>query len=219
MQSLIFTHGFGDSARTWEQQVRKFGRSHDSHVWDLPGHGVRATPTGLCRVEHAVDELGQLVLTAHPAPVLVGHSAGGYLTLRLTALHPERVGGLVLVASGPGFRNPAKMADWNAKVDDLARAMRVPPEVAPIAHINDSLVIDSLSRLDMPTLIVVGGLDHAVYRSGAVYLSTHLPHTELVEIPDAGHHVHRTHAATFNAMLAEFAQRVHAGVADPDVAR
>ena len=36
--------------------------------------------------------------------VLGGHSLGGYLSLAFHSAHPERVKGLMLLGTGPGFR-------------------------------------------------------------------------------------------------------------------
>ena len=54
--------------------------------------------------------------------ILVGHSVGGYLSLRFRLLHPQRVRGLVLVACAPGFRRDDRRQEWNRYCHARARA-------------------------------------------------------------------------------------------------
>ena len=53
--------------------------------------------------------------------VLLGHSLGGYLSLELAIAHPERTAALVLVDTGPGYRNDAGRAGWNEMAERYAR--------------------------------------------------------------------------------------------------
>ena len=63
----------------------------------------------------------------------------------------------------------------------------------------------------MPAFIVTGSADREVYRFGSSYLARELPDAELLEVPDAGHDPHRSHAAVVNAAIGQFAQAVLSG--------
>jgi pimeloyl-ACP methyl ester carboxylesterase len=52
--------------------------------------------------------------------VLGGLSFGGLASLHLTLARPQRSRGLLLVASGPGFKKPAAQARWEAMVERTA---------------------------------------------------------------------------------------------------
>ena len=76
--------------------------------------------------------------------VLMGHSFGGYLSLRYALAHPDLVAGLVLVSTGPGYRSDDKRAEWNRYLERAAAKMDIAPGVEEVARQYDSTVIDGL---------------------------------------------------------------------------
>jgi pimeloyl-ACP methyl ester carboxylesterase len=48
-------------------------------------------------------------------------------------------------------------------------------------------VTSELSRIDAPTLVIVGAEDRATPRRESEHLAEHVPHAHLVIVPDAGH--------------------------------
>lgn len=98
---LLFLHGVLGSHRVWAQLAAEMSGTHHVVAPDLFGHGGSAKPmadyslgghAGVVR--DLADRLG-----LGPA-TLVGHSLGGGIAMEFTYLFPERVRGLVLVASG-----------------------------------------------------------------------------------------------------------------------
>ena len=139
---------------------------------------------------------------AGPAPAVhVGHSLGGYLALVHTIHHPEHVAGLALIATGPGFRDPERRAQWNRGLRRVACEIGVPPAVAELAAQPDTLVIDRLREIDVPAVVVVGSTDRR-YHAGSRYLARRLS-APLVVVEGAGHHPHETHPAAVDAAIAE----------------
>src|SRR6202000_3577428 len=55
--------------------------------------------------------------------VLGGMSLGAYLSLAFSLVHPQRVAALVLVDTGPGYRNDAARDKWNAWVERRAQEL------------------------------------------------------------------------------------------------
>ena len=51
------------------------------------------------------------------------HSLGGYLSLSFHIAHSERVKALVLIDTGPGYRDDKARAGWNRFVDREAAAL------------------------------------------------------------------------------------------------
>jgi proline iminopeptidase len=70
---------------------------------DLRGQGRYApVPAETCTLERMADDVAELCdLLGVAAPVVFGHSAGGFVALHLALRHPGRVGGLILCDSAP----------------------------------------------------------------------------------------------------------------------
>ena len=93
-------------------------------LWDYRGHGLSDAPQDPERYSMAqvVDDLGRVLDCAAPGrrAVVGGLSFGGLASLHFTLAQPERVRALLLVASGPGFKNPEAQARWEAQVERIA---------------------------------------------------------------------------------------------------
>jgi pimeloyl-ACP methyl ester carboxylesterase len=93
-------------------------------LWDFRGHGVSDAPDdpAAYHLDRVVDDLLRVIEWAAPGePTLVGGlSFGGLASLHLALRHPERVRGLLLVDTGPGFKNPEAQARWEAQVERTA---------------------------------------------------------------------------------------------------
>ncbi len=134
--------------------------------------------------------------------VLVGHSLGGYLSLCRTVLDPAGIAALVLVATGPGFRDPAKREAWNDFVTGFAERHGVPASAQGICAQPDGVVLERLEQVHVPRLVVVGGGER--YHPGSRVIANRVPGARLVEVDGAGHFPHRTHADRFNRQLRDF---------------
>jgi pimeloyl-ACP methyl ester carboxylesterase len=76
-------------------------------------------------MDRVVDDLGQVLDWAAPGrpAVLGGLSFGGLASLHFALRHPERVLALLLVDSGPGFKNPKAQAGWEEMVARIASSV------------------------------------------------------------------------------------------------
>lgn len=192
--TLVLVHGFADTVATWDPLVTALGDEATVHRWDLPGHGSRAgDPDGLDRDE-AVAEIAERLRTVGAPVHLVGHSLGGYLAMTLTIRHPELVGSLSLLSSGPGFRDPKARADWNRYMDRIAEKAAMPVATAGLGHQPDSFVMDHVREIACPVLQILGSEDRR-YAAGAAYLQRVLPDSRLLIVEGAGHHPQRSHPA------------------------
>jgi pimeloyl-ACP methyl ester carboxylesterase len=178
-------------------------------AYDLRGHGASARPDdeSWYSRDAALADLASLIEEAtapgRPRPVLVGHSLGGYLSLAMAILHPERVRALVLVAAGPGFRDPEARARWNASMDRLVGRLSLPAPVARLAHMHDDLVINRLGEIAIPVLLLVGG-DDARFGPGVSVLASKIPGAVLHVFDGAGHAVHEERATEMNQTIGAF---------------
>ena len=103
---------------------RDLARSASGHVGD-PAADPAPDPAGASAawsIEDIVADLDAIARATTPdAPfVAVGLSFGGLASLHYAVRHPTRVAALVLIASGPGFKNAEAAAAWAAQVERTA---------------------------------------------------------------------------------------------------
>jgi pimeloyl-ACP methyl ester carboxylesterase len=213
---LIATHGYGGSAAAWSPLLAALGGQLrvpvEAQVWDLPGHGARrADSSGPHDIDTVTEELRLRVTRSPRPPVLLGHSLGGYLSLRCVLTTDAPVRGIVLVSTGPGFRDPRARSAWNATMDRLTGALGLPAQTATIAHMTDALVLERLPEGRVPALVVRGAVDRPEYRAGGTVIAGRWPGAQLFEVPDAAHEPHRTHPAEVATAVAQFLEQNLAG--------
>ena len=224
---VLLSHGFSASAAMWEPNLAAFGAQRPVVAWDLRGHARSDAPDDAARYSHELalgDMAALLDEIGAPRAVLCGMSLGGYLSLRFTALHPERVAALILVDTGPGYRRDSERDGWNAYCEQVAAeleakglaAMRESPEVAEhasaaaIAHAargimgqRDALVAESLGDVAVPALVVVGSEDEQFLRA-ADYMAAKIPGARKVVIDGAGHAANMDRPDDFNRAVTDF---------------
>jgi pimeloyl-ACP methyl ester carboxylesterase len=98
---VIFLHGQPGAASDWDAVIRLLPQGVRAIALDRPGYRTNPYPAGTF-AENARWLLSELDAAGIDDAVLVGHSYGGGVALATAAMAPERVRGLVLVASvGP----------------------------------------------------------------------------------------------------------------------
>ena len=189
--TIVFTHGWADDRTVWDGTLAELENDARCISWDLRAHGESdVPPPGEYTRDHALADMERIVAEARTPVILAGHSLGGYLALAYALRHPDHVSGLVLVAAGPGFRNPDAREQWNENVDASAAKLGVPEGSEVISKHVDSWVIDSLSEITAPAIVLVGEYDKRFQASAAVFeKNLDVRANEL--IADAGHGVHR----------------------------
>jgi pimeloyl-ACP methyl ester carboxylesterase len=205
----VLVHGLGDSAETWAPVAVSLSADDQVDSWELPCHGARADELLLGRdLRDVARDIASLVEESPSPVVLVGHSAGGYSTLRAALVEGAPAIGLVVLNTGPGFRRQQDMITWNRSMDRLAARAGLPAEVGGLVHLHDSAVIEALPHGSVPTLVVQGADDLPVYRAGTEYIAAKLPSAELLEVRGAGHDPHHSHPGQVAAAILTFAARL-----------
>jgi pimeloyl-ACP methyl ester carboxylesterase len=197
----------GSSALTWERQLAALEDRFTVIAWDLLGHGKSPVPKDpdLYSRDGALEDLDDVLATLDEKPVLVGHSLGGYLALAHAATRPGKVSGLVVMATGPGFRDVEKREAWNARSNRNAHRFGVELQVAGLNLQHDGLVMESLAGIDVPTLALAGSEDAAAYSHSAAYLERKMPNARFVEISGGKHMMHEdSHAAEIAKLITDF---------------
>jgi pimeloyl-ACP methyl ester carboxylesterase len=236
---VLFLHGFGGTAAHWEPLCRELPGVRAVAV-DLPGHGDNAA-TALDLPERRLSadlaELAERLGGGRPGGIVVaGHSLGALLALRLAAVAPHRVRGLVLLASGFPFRVHPELADQLARslapdAGFIAGCLKRPGEHGPLGLLADGfgrmrapLPADGiwgfrsggagtgdLGAVRAPALVIVAEDDVVTSPRKGRALATALPAAELVVLPGAGHYVHMEEPARVAGPVRRFLARAGTG--------
>lgn len=206
---MVLTHGLGSSSQTWLSLRPHLPEGWAVTTWDLRGHGRSATSALYSREAGVADLTGVLddVAGGEPA-VLVGHSLGGYLSLALAVDRPDLVRALVLIATGPGFRDAQRREAWNDMLVRQAPRLGVAPAVTGLCAQPDSAVLERLDTIAVPVVAVVGARDHR-FHAAAELFGRRLGATVHVVL-DAGHDPHESQPIPVAAAIGDLLDRVDA---------
>jgi 3-oxoadipate enol-lactonase len=120
--ALLFLHGVGGAAWSWEPQRDAFGQQYRTFVWEARGHGTArpVADAGLSDYYTDASEALASVSAQTGAPVvLVAHSMGGLLAFALAKAFPERVRGMFLV--DPVYATGEEYGHFSPRVGAIAR--------------------------------------------------------------------------------------------------
>ena len=122
---VVFSPGYCQTHENFRPQVDAFvAAGYRIVLWDYRGHGLSEAPhdPSAYSMSQVVDDLGRVLDWAAPAckAVVGGLSFGGLASQHFALAHPERVQALLLISSGPGFKNPKSQAGWEAQMGRIA---------------------------------------------------------------------------------------------------
>ena len=204
---IVFIHGIGTSADSWSEVMAHLRDDHRVLALDLLGHGrspVLHDPDEYSR-DRALDDIDVLLASLPEPAVLVGHSLGGYLALAHAATRPGMAKGIVVINTGPGFRDADKREAWNERSRRNAHRFGVPEVVTNLNLQHDSVVMDRLADMTVPTLVLAGGDDRPEFSASGEYLMRKMPHCRFVVVEGGGHSMHeQSHAAEVADLVREF---------------
>ena len=230
---IVFLHGYSSTHHMWRAQVPNFSKDYRFIIYDARGHGQTESPPSVDQysADIVVEDLYQLLKALEIEKAVIGGlSMGGYESLRFYLTHPEMVKALVLMDTGPGYRNLDRMAEWNRGLEERAKrletegievlAANAPTEArrdimlkqnpVGLAHMarmvvgqHDSKVIDNLENVGVPTLVLVGENDRPFLVAGQV-MAKKIPSSVHVIIPDAGHAANIDNTEVFNQEVLGF---------------
>jgi pimeloyl-ACP methyl ester carboxylesterase len=228
--ALLLTHGYGSSSHMWAGQVAPFSRHFKLIAWDMRGHGRTSSPDDPSLYSEAatVADMAALLDAVGVEPAIVGGlSLGGYMSLGFHLTHPERTRALLIIDTGPGFRNDEAREGWNVRArmtgdkwesDGLARLAKGSLEQREAPHTSakglalaargmlaqrDARVINSLPEIHVPSLVLVGAQDEPFLKAGD-YMAAKIPGAKKVVIEDAGHAANIDQPEKFNEAVLSF---------------
>jgi pimeloyl-ACP methyl ester carboxylesterase len=226
---LLLSHGYSASGQMWKRNLPALSADRQVITWDIRGHGRSDSPEdpGLYSEALSVEDMTALLdLAEAPRAIVGGLSLGGYLSLAFYVRHPERVAALVLCDTGPGYRRDPARAEWNARAERIAEqfeqhgldALSTSAEVAASPHASarglalaargilaqrDARVMDALTTISVPTLVLVGAND-TPYLAAADVMSAKIPGATRVVLEDAGHASNIDQPEAFDQALLAF---------------
>jgi pimeloyl-ACP methyl ester carboxylesterase len=228
--ALLLTHGYSATSQMWRGQIEAFSKHYRLIVWDMRGHGQSAYPEdqGAYSEAATVADMAALLDVAGVQRAVVGGlSLGGYMSLAFNLAHPDRVRGLLIIDTGPGYRNDEAREGWNQNAlrtaaryesEGLGRLAAGSAEMRMSTHRSaeglaraargmltqkDARVISSLPTVQVPSLVVVGAND-TPFLNASDYMAAKIPGAKKVVIPDAGHAANIDQPKVFNAAVLGF---------------
>ncbi len=227
---ILLTHGYSATAQMWRGQIAPLSRNHKLVLWDMRGHGQSDCPEDQSLYSEDATVADILALLDHVGArtaVVGGLSLGGYMSLAFYRAHPERVRCLLIIDTGPGFKNDEAREGWNNYAREtagrfeqqgLSQLQSASKERSTAAHRSvdglvraglgmltqkDDRVICSLPNIKVPSLIVVGSEDKP-FLNASDYMAAKIPLSTKVVIPRAGHAANIDQPEAFNRAVVEF---------------
>jgi pimeloyl-ACP methyl ester carboxylesterase len=212
--TLVMIHGAGGRAQTWQNQITLLDGTLNVLALDLPGHGETADK-GQSSISEYTQWLGHLLKALFDRPIfLMGHSMGGAIVQDAALNYPDKIKGIILVATGPrlkvapmfleGLTNNfeetvsaimgyAYRRGTDASVIEQGKKMMI--EAGSRVVYNAFLACDRfdsrerLSSIHLPCLILSGQDDLLALPTLAEAMKGAIAGSILKILPDAGHMV------------------------------
>ena len=227
---VLLTHGYSATAQMWSGQVDVIAKDHRLITWDMRGHGQSDSPDdpSLYSEMHTVADMAALLdEVGAPRAIIGGLSLGGYMSLAFNRVHPDRVNALLIIDTGPGYKNDEARAGWNKtslrtaeryETEGLGLLSAGSAERRTAKHTSatglalaargmltqrDASVITSLPDIKVPSIVIVGSED-TPFLAASDYMAAKIPGAKKAIIEGAGHAANIDKPEAFNAVLKDF---------------
>jgi 3-oxoadipate enol-lactonase/4-carboxymuconolactone decarboxylase len=238
---VVFSNSLGTTLEMWDAQARALSARYRVLRYDTRGHGRSPVVDQPITIDTLADDLAGLleglgIAMAH----VVGLSIGGMTAQALAVSHPERVGGLVLMATsayaplgwaeraelvraqGLGAIVDATMTRWFTPAYVAAAApplQAVRERFLSIDPVGYALCCGAIGGMDLrepikaitaPTLIIAGAEDPAPWPAMSFDINSRIAGSELIVLPHAAHILAMEQADAVNRHLLGFLDRLDA---------
>ncbi len=96
---LVFLHGWGGMWQSWFPLIERLKTKFKIYALDLPGFGQSSIERPYSLHDYAHDVIDCIAQEKIKKPVLIGHSLGGAIALKIALEKPEIASGLVLIGA------------------------------------------------------------------------------------------------------------------------
>ncbi|WP_293679031.1 alpha/beta fold hydrolase [uncultured Phenylobacterium sp.] len=227
---ILLTHGYSATSQMWAGQVEPLTKDHRLVIWDMRGHGQSDSPEepSLYSEPATVADMAALLDKVGARTAIVGGlSLGGYMSLAFNRVHPERVEALLIIDTGPGYKNDEAREGWNKtslrtaeryETEGLAVLSAGSAERRTATHRSakglalaargmltqrDAAVISSLPDIKAPSIVVVGS-DDTPFLAASDYMAAKIPGCRKAVINNAGHAANIDQPEQFNDAILNF---------------
>lgn len=232
---IIFIHGATANHEVWNRQIKFFAKKFKVITLDLPGHGKSENIRKKVLIEDYSNHVARFVSGLRLDKFfVVGHSMGGAIAMDFTLKNMKHVKGLVLVSTGVKLKIPSsfmlslrknfektiltdlKSMIFSEKTDKkLAEKVVQESLKCPLKTcLNDFTACNNfdfsnmISRIRIPTLIVVGKDDILTSIKYSFFLHEKIKNSKLEIIDDAGHMVMIEKPEQFNKIVFSFLSKI-----------
>ncbi len=113
--AVMLIHGFTETAAMWKPLINVLKEKYFLFLPDLLGHYKSGLTGDVLTMEEQAEMLARLMTMQGIEKVhLIGHSMGGYISLALAELYPEKVQSITLLNSHP-YADPADKIEGRRK--------------------------------------------------------------------------------------------------------
>ena len=228
--AILLTHGYSATSQMWRGQIQALAEKHTLILWDIRGHGQSDSPVDESTYSEALTTADMAALLDHlgfERAVIGGLSLGGYMSLAFNADYPQRVNALLIIDTGPGYKNDIGREAWNKQANEMAdtiarlgvdalaggtaeRSESVHNDLQGLVRAGRNMltqhsprVIESLVTIRVPALVVAGANDQP-FLAATDYMARKIPGAQKVIVPEAGHAVNIDQPAAFNDVVQTF---------------
>ncbi|HEX2055411.1 MAG TPA: alpha/beta fold hydrolase, partial [Nitrospiraceae bacterium] len=232
---IIFVHGVVTTSNIFPKYIGAYQPEFRGIAVDLRGYGDSDKPSTGFTIDQFANDLIKLADALHiKKAVWVGVSMGGMILQRLALDHPERVRALVLVSTTDGamildrdiptIGSPRDYAQVSKEmiIDSFppgTPAATYQPLLERIPTWNATVIREALtsmsqfnvhgqlSRIRVPTLIMVGVKDNVATPAIAKGMQAQIPGAQVVEF-QTGHFMMAEDPDRFRAVLGDFLRKL-----------
>ena len=231
-QAIIFIHGSGENSYVWNNQLAKLDLNYKLIAIDLPSHDQSDNFSELS-LELYVEVIKNLVNNLELKKViLAGHSLGGAVIQSYYFNYPDEVYALILVGTGARLRvSPIILTSLQNNFQEfldglpiggfyrrtskeiineyIAETLKTDRQVTYNDYkiCDDFDVMDKMSLIDVPCLIICGNEDRLTPPKYSKYFHEKIKNSELRIIDKASHMVMLEKPEELNQVIKEFVKK------------
>lgn len=220
--TLIFLHGWAGSWQTWHPILERLKDSYNLFAIKLPYPTDKALN---------LDDYCQFVLNFIEKekldhPVIIGHSLGGAIAIKIAAEHPDTVSSIVL-ASAAAIRHPLPklwrflqtvIVPFKPALKSIRHLVyKLPPlntsdyqvlttsiEKTTFQNLITADLTNQLPQISCPTLILWGDEDSSTPLTDGLKIHSLIPQSTFYSFPNSGHFFFLDYQQEFSQKIIDF---------------
>ena len=224
---MVFLHGWGLSSKIFKPIIYLLKNDYKIYALDLPGFGNAPIEKPMVLKDYAETVHDFLEKNKIEKPIIIGHSFGGAVAIKLAILHPESVSKIVLVCAS-AIRQPHRKMVLIKKAADLLKPLfpeKLRKFVLKLLKLDqtDYAKIESpelketfkniigedlkpyLPSIKSPALVIWGEKDTVTPLSEGKLIAETIPDAKFAIVKNAGHFLFLEKPEEFIKLIKEFA--------------